>query len=474
MARKFIGRKNELKTLEQLRGRKAANFVIIQGRRRIGKSRLAAEFGKGHRYYQFTGLAPNHGTDASIQRQEFLRQLSEQCQLPKIQLDDWGDIFTLLANQVDGGEVTILFDEISWMGSKDKTFLAKLKNAWDEKLQKNPKLILLLCGSVSSWIEKNIISSTAFMGRPTLYMTLDELPLMDCNQFFDNSKISAYERLKMLAITGGVPRYLEMIDTKLNADENIRSLCFTKSSPLLDEFERIFSDIFGERSGIYRRISEHLAKGAASQAEILQALERKKNGDLSEYLKDLEMAGFIARDYSWHIKTGSISKLSNYRLRDNYLRFYLKYLAPNKDMIKKGLFETRAISTLPGWHAMMGLQFENLCLNNSLSIAEKIGIPKEDVIFIGPYFQRARSRAPGCQIDLLIQTKYNSLFVCEIKFSVNAIGKPIIEEIEEKINRMTVAKSFSVWPVLIHVNGITSSVIESEYFSKIINFGDLL
>jgi hypothetical protein len=97
---------------------------------------------------------------------------------------DWGDLFTLLAKQTSEGRVVILFDEISWMGSKDPTFLGKLKNAWDLQFSKNNKLLLIICGSVSSWIEKNIISSTEFLGRPSLYLHLEELHLEDIRYYY--------------------------------------------------------------------------------------------------------------------------------------------------------------------------------------------------------------------------------------------------------------------------------------------------
>lgn len=141
-------------------------------------------------------------------------------------------------------------------GIFDLTFLGKLKNAWDTQFKKNPKLMLVLCGSVSSWIEKNIISSTLFLGRPSLYIKLPELSVVDCDEFWGThrERVSAYEKLKVLSITGGVPRYLELVNPKKSAEDNIRALCFSPHAPLLNEFERLFSDIFGKRSELYKRI----------------------------------------------------------------------------------------------------------------------------------------------------------------------------------------------------------------------------
>src|SRR3989344_7650951 len=95
--------------------------------------------------------------------------------------DDWGNMFWHLSKHTGQGRTLIVFDEISWMGSKDSEFLGKLKNSWDMYFSKNPQLVMALCGSISSWIEENILSSTGFVGRITIDLVLEELPLNVCN-----------------------------------------------------------------------------------------------------------------------------------------------------------------------------------------------------------------------------------------------------------------------------------------------------
>ncbi len=190
----------------------------------------------------FTGFPPAEDTTAQDQRNEFSRQLRSQTNLPKVYADDWGDLFDLLADKCRTGRIIIIFDEISWMGSKDPNFLGKLKNAWDLQFSINPELILILCGSASSWINKNILSSTGFVGRISFRLNVEELPLHDCNQFWrlGGHHVAAYEKLKVLSITGGVPRYLEEINPSLSAEENIKELCFKKNGLLVNEFNSIF------------------------------------------------------------------------------------------------------------------------------------------------------------------------------------------------------------------------------------------
>jgi len=472
----FIGRIDELRELKDLLNKNTASLVILKGRRRIGKSRLIEEFAKKEVFYFFSGIPATEKTTKQSQLDEFSRQLSAQTGLPEIQADDWSKLFLLLAEKVKRGRVVILFDEISWMGSKDPDFLGKLKNAWDLHFKKNSRLLLVLCGSVSSWIEKNIINNTGFLGRPSLFMTLDELTLQECNQFWgkQGTSIAAFEKFKVLSITGGVPRYLELIDPKLSAEENIRRLCFSKNGPLVNEFEHIFSDIFSKRNEMYKNIVMQLVKGPAMADELAEGVKLTRTGTFDDYLNDLEVSGFIARDYTWHFNTKKISKLSRYRLKDNYVRFYLKYILPSKAKIIKDRYKEVSLTLLPGWESIMGLQFENLVINNDNTIIKLLGIRPGEVVFDNPFFQRATTRQPGCQIDYLIQTQFDTLYICEVKFSKNSVGMNIVSDMKRKIDNLKVPKHISCRPVLIHVNGVTDAVLEENYFSQIIDFSQLL
>jgi hypothetical protein len=184
--------------------------------------------------------------------------------------------------------------------------------------------------------------------------------------------------------------------------------------------------------------------------------------------------GFIQRDYSWSLKKNQDSKLSHYRLNDNYLRFYLKYINPNRTRISNEHFSYTSLGNLPAWDSIMGLQFENLVLANRKLLWKHLPLSPGDILNDNPFFQRKTVRTKGCQIDYLIQTRYNNLFVCEIKFSKNTIKSDVIDEVKEKISRLSLPRGFSCWPVLIHVNGVSDAVSDSGYFSHIIDFSSLL
>lgn len=471
---RFIGRQKELSILHHLFKKNTASFVVVRGRRRIGKSRLIEEFATPFQFYHFSGVVPTAKTTAQSQRNEFSSQLASQG-FPLVSAADWNDLFQLLFDKVQQGHVIILLDEISWMGSCDPDFLGKLKNAWDLYFKKNNQLMLLLCGSASSWIEKNILHSTGFVGRISMVLTIEELPLNDCEAFWGdvNKNISAMEKLKLLSVTGGVPRYLEAIDPSLSAEENIRLLCFTYGSLLFNEFEHIFSNVFLRDSLIYKKILRILSNGEKEFEEICTLLNSSVSGRILEYLEELSLAGFVKRDYTWHLKTGQDAKLSRFRLSDNYLRFYLKYIEKYKTKIERNSFDFKSLNALPGWNSIIALQFENLILSNRRIIWSFLGIKSEDIISENPFFQRKTLKQAGCQIDYLIQTRFGSLYVCEIKFSKHPITDGIIDEVQKKIDRLARPKHISCRPVLIHVNGVNEDVVETEYFAAIIDFSTL-
>ena len=140
MIAKFIGRKEELQILKGLFNRRSASLIVIKGRRRIGKSRLLEEFSKAfQKSFKFSGLPPKkelEPTTSQSQRDEFAIRLAKQTNTSDFNKDDWTELFWHLANYTKHGRVLIIFDEISWMGSKDPNFLGKLKNAWDLSFKK--------------------------------------------------------------------------------------------------------------------------------------------------------------------------------------------------------------------------------------------------------------------------------------------------------------------------------------------------
>ncbi len=470
----FIGREYERSQLEHLLTKKTASLVVVYGRRRIGKSRLIENFGKNFNLMTFSGLSPREGISRQDQLNEFSLQMKHY-NAPYKHYTDWSDAFYSLAEKTKKGQCVILFDEISWMAMEDPDFLGKLKIAWDLYFNKNPKLILVLCGSVSAWIQKNIILSTGFHGRISLKLFLREMKVEDCKYFWGNHKknVSNHEKLKILAVTGGIPKYLEEINPSVPAEDNIRRLAFSESGILFNDFSQIFTDTLQRKSDTYKKVVTLLKNGALETTELIKLINVKSGGGFTSYLDELVIAGFISKNSTWHIKDGKTSSLSMYRLSDNYLRFYLKYIEPNIEKIIAGGFSNKSISSLPGFASIMSLQVENLVLSNREKIKKILQILPEDIICDNPFFQRKTNRQEGCQIDYLIQTRHDNLYLCEIKYTRNLIRKDIINEVNEKIKRLKAPKNFSIRPILIYSGQLHDEVIDADYFSQVIDLEEL-
>ncbi len=471
----FIGRKNELDRLKALHTKKTPNLVVVKGRRRVGKSRLINFFASScpeNRLWDFAGLAPQDGMDDQSQRNHFARRLATHLKLPPFTFQDWTDAFEHLNSHIKSGDI-ILFDEISWMGSKEPGFIPKLKAWWDK--QQLPVMVVL-CGSVSTWIEENILKSTAFFGRINLTITLEPLPIADADGLLRMSGFqgSDYDTYKLLSILGGIPWYLEQITPGQIVDDLIKQLCFEKDSLLVLEFDRIFHDLFNGKGTSYKKILDSLKDGMKTLADVRKITGFPHSGTLSSLMEHLIIAGFVQKQNLWSFKTNKPLKQSLYRICDPYMRFYLKLIEPQRNKIDLNGFQNTIISSLPGFEAHIGLQLEQLLLQNSNILLKSIGINPVDIIASGPFRQSKTTTKAGCQIDYLVQTTTKNLFVCEFKFKRRELGADVITSVQEKVAALKVPKGFAAIPVLFHIGGISSNVVTSDYFYRIIDIAGFL
>ncbi len=472
----FWGREAELKDLARIDQQKKAGLVVCLGRRRIGKSRLIQEFAKNiPNFIEIQGLGPRESQTNQDQLNWFAKELARQTKMPEVIYKDWGDAFQVLATYFGNKHTLIFLDEISWMGQHDPDFAGKLKIAWDLYFKKNSKLRLVVCGSVSAWIQKNILESTDFVGRISLELCLKELPLKDAHRFWGKKsrQVPSLEKLRILSLTGGVPRYLEEINYNQSAEENYKNLCFSKNGFLFTEFLKIFNDVFGRRTTSYQKIIQALISGPRNLTNIGKAAKLPANGTLVQYLSDLDISGFVRKEIMWDFKNlKDKDKTIRYRLSDNYLRFYLKYISPNATKIEKGLYKESGIEKLPVFDSFVGLQFENIVLNNYIDVCKVLNIGLTSVLNVGSYFQTETARQKSCQIDLIIQTK-NTLYVCELK-ARREVDVSVIEEVKKKIKILKRPSTLSVRTVLIYAGELNQEVVDEDYFDEIISFDRLL
>jgi AAA+ ATPase superfamily predicted ATPase len=472
----FIGRKQELDRLNSVAMLSRSAIVVIKGRRRVGKSRLVTEYAKDKIFLPFAGMAPVDGVSAQDQYDAFANTISALFHIPPFTFTNWLDGFANLAMHLGDKPTVILFDEISWMGSKDPTFLPKLKMWWDKLSEQKSNIILILCGSVSTWIEKNIIKSTAFFGRVTLHITLNPLSLSESYTLLQklNVKCSAYDTFRILSITGGIPWYLENIQANQSIDENLKRLCFSPNGLLVDEFNLIFHDLFDRRGDVYKKIVATLAQGMRDYAQIREALHYSEGGGLYPYIDALITSGYITKHQGWSIRTGKPAKKSLFRLSDNYLRFYIKVIEPHLSRIHNHAFQDISLSSIPGWNSLMGLQIENLLLVNRRQVLQAIGVHPQDVLLDNPFLQHGTKSQEGVQIDYLVQSATKTLYLCEFKFNRNELKSDVIKDVQTKKDKLYVPKGFSICPVLFHFGGVSESVIDSQFFYKIVDISDFL
>jgi AAA+ ATPase superfamily predicted ATPase len=474
----FIGRKNELQQLKSLQSKKNSNLVVLRGRRRIGKSTLIQKFSEHFPLFvEIQGLSPSQFSTNQEQLDHFAAKLSLIFNSRQESFHDWTEAFHSLIQQTKNKETLILLDEISWMGKYDPLFSAKLKEAWDTGFSKNHKLMLVICGSVSFWIQDNILTNPAFEGRISLDMSLQELSLNEIQEFWAANQfhMGSLEQITLLSITGGIPKYLQEVIKTKSIEQNIINLCFHTNGFLFNEYEKIFKEIFQKKSQTMEKIVRLICEKKMTPKNLASALGTDISSNFSDNLRILESAGFISRDYSFH-PDGSIAKLSYLRLKDNYLRFYLKYIEPQKPRILKGGKTFQSLKDLPNFDGILGMQFENLLLANRSLILDYLNISSSAVITSAPFFQSKNTKNKGsCQIDLLIHTNLDVYYLCEFKCK-KSIDRNLIKEAQKKVTTIQLPKRSSIKPILIYegeLNPDHQSDLEN-YFFRMISFTDLI
>jgi hypothetical protein len=209
-----------------------------------------------------------------------------------------------------------------------------------------------------------------------------------------------------------------------------------------------------------------------SSSQLADRLNHPLNSDWTEIIKDLELAGFVRRDFSWHFN-GAPSKSSQLRVSDNYVKFYLKYIEPQKQK-QTSLPPSAESGVSPiNWATVMGLQFENLLLNNLRSLAAIAQIPLQDIEQIGPYFQSPTKARAGVQIDCLIQGKKGLLHIFEFKTG-SKIGIEVEREVARKSLMLKIPRGFAMRHYLVYSGQISDELNDSEYFDRKIDFEDFL
>lgn len=467
----FIGRSQELESLNGLWGKLSSSFVVCSGRRRVGKSTLVEEFATRSkcRFVEITGVAPDDGVTNETQLRHFCERLAAQTGTPEARADGWAKAFDALAAAVKGRARTVVFlDEISWMGAFDKTFPALLKEAWDLKFARRDNLVFVVCGSVSAWLRDNILRSKAFVGRVSLALHLEEMPMRDCRAFWGQAagRTPVRDVVDTLCVTGGIPKYLAEIRPALSPSENVRRLCFTPEGYLFRDFDVIFTDVFRKSSGEKAAILRLVADAPRSVKGVAAALGGPSNGHVSDALADLVEAGFLSADEGLNPATGRDVREVRYRVRDNYVRFYLKYIEPRRKAVEDGSLRLVSPERLPGWDTVMGLQFETLVRNNLPSLLPHVGMAGSLLVSAAPYLVRGTKKGDGAQIDLLLQTAKSACIV-EIRRQ-SFVPASFEDEMRRKVAALKLPRGIAVRTALVHDGDVAPELAENRFIDFIV------
>ena len=425
----FIGREAELVQLEEKFYSQKSELAVIYGRRRVGKSSLVEHFYRNKSHFKFEGI---EGLQTSHQIEEFARvmgvHLSDQY-IGSIPFKNWQSLFQFFTEKVilqpRKEKLIIFFDEIQWMAAKRQKLISIIKLFWDNQW-KNNNVMLVLCGSVASYVISHVIRSKALYGRISLEMLIKGLKPSEAVMLF-KGKRSREEVLQYLLVFGGIPKYLEEIDLNKSFQQNMNRLCFSKNSIMFKEVERIFYSQFKEATQ-YINLINALKKRMMTQNELSNATGISSGGSLKNYLEQLQQAELVGCRIPFN--RPSTSKLKKYYINDEFINFYTKYMEPNLRVLEEGgqkrLFEILTSDSFPIWS---GFAFERYCLKNAYDLSMHMGFGNE-VILAAPHFERGDT---GYQIDLLYKRADSVIVICEIKHKQKKITTEIISEMEKKI-----------------------------------------
>ncbi len=437
MAQKIIAREREKKELRELYESGRPELIVVQGRRRVGKTFLIREMFADEFAFYHTGLSPfelkeNPGGLMKLQMDNFFSTLTRygyEGARPSNWLDAFDALMDLLERKDDGGRQVVFIDELPWMDTPRSTFLTAFEHFWNGWGAGRQNLMLIICGSSASWVTDKIINNKGgLFNRTTYEIRLSPMTLRECEEFYRDRDIllDRYDQLQAYMITGGVPYYLSLLRKGQSLAMNIDSLCFERNAKLRDEFDRLFHSLFtnvDECMKIVRLLGGR--REGYSRMEISEKARLPYGGGLTDSLKALEESGFIAP----YIPYGKSVRAMKYKLVDPFCLFYLNFMDRQKTTNTRFWQDNLLSPSLNSWR---GLAFENVCFSHLHQIKNALGIGGVQSE-ASPW--RGSSGDEGAQIDMVIDRADRVINICEMKYSGDdfRIDKSYDRELRRKI-----------------------------------------
>ena len=420
MQDKLISRNRECNELQRCLDSDRSEFVIVSGRRRIGKTYLIDKFFNYKYDFTFVG---EHKTPAKIQIQDFMRAIERHSKKKQPKAATWSAAFNALADYLEKlpakRKKVVFIDEMPWMDTQRSNFVSALENFWNGWGNRRTDIMFIATGSATSWMADKIEGNQGGLhARITCNLHLSPFNLHDTEEYLRqrNCQWDRYQILQCYMIFGGVPFYLSLLNTSDSLVQNIDRLLFAEGAQLRGEFDELYTALFAKADtyiSVVRLLSEN--KSGLTREDILRATGIE-GAFLSRILKNLERCDFITRLSQYGNKTRD----SLFRLTDFFTLFYYKFIEPNNTKDEQWWSNNLDSRSVSAW---MGLSFELICLNHHRQIKAALGISG-----VGTSISTWRSKAdktsgiPGFQIDMIIERADRIIHLCEMKFSTDLYG----------------------------------------------------
>ncbi len=400
----FKDRKKESKEMQAILNSNRFEFLVLYGRRRIGKTELVLHTtaDKKRVYYLATG-------EKNLERfyDVCLEQFPEASNLKK----DYEVLFNFLKDKVE----VIIIDEFQNMIKEDANILHLMQSIVDTKL-KNSQLKLILLGSSVSMINSKVLNyKSPLYGRRTATIRLKTVSFLDLLEFFP--KFNAEELIELYGFADGIPYYLIKIDKPLWRWLEIEMK--QARSFLRDEVEFLMKYEFDDPS-TYKLILESIANGKTKISEIKDFVKLQRT-DISPYLKNLIEVDLVKREVP--ITENVKSRNGRYYLNDNFLKFWFRFIYPNTSSIEAGIFDISIIRS--NYSDYLGKIFED--------VAKQHLIKNPPLSFnkIGRWWYK------DAEIDLIaINDKSSEVLFAECKWQTNVDAEKIVIELSKKTDKV--------------------------------------
>jgi len=475
----IIGRDREKQRLNRIYASAESEFAVIYGRRRIGKTYLIREFFNKKKciFFHVTG-AQKESLDKQLLR--FSAGLSKTFyDNAPLNITSWEEGFRLLNQQIEKNsskKIVVFFDELPWLATRRSGVLQLLDYYWNHHWSTLKNVILVACGSSSSWLIKNIINNKGGLhNRVTCEIRLLPFSLYETKEFLKYRKIKLTNKhiLLLYMALGGIPYYLKYVEPGLTADQNIQNIFFNEYSPLKEEFKKLFSSLFN-KADAYIELIKLVAekKSGITRAEIEEKVKLSTNGGrLTERLKDLCYAGFIEEKIAWKKKRGEY-----YRLIDEFCLFQLRWVLPFQTA-KFADNHWILMNKEQGYKSWSGYAFEDVCIKHASQIIAAAKIDSAKFIYSWQFIPKKGVVENGAQIDLLVERSDDAITLFEIKFTNEPfiIDKQYAKNLQNKIDvfKKKTKTEKNLFMVMVSANGIKETMYSEEMINAVVTLDDL-